>query len=140
MLKLFSLSYLFDATPGQSFRYFWICFIFFLLLIVIGQYVRTFIKKSHHKKILKKLIPGVTGKLNWIAFFGFLALFFRYENIPYLAMRIWLIGLMLLGLYVLGRAGYTYAKILPGEIDKKHKSEDMKKYMPKPKKKKKRKR
>jgi len=140
MLQLFSLSYLFDSTPGQAFKYLWVCFIFFVLLIATGQYLRILIKKSTHKKILKKLMPSVTARFNWIAFFGFMFLFFRYEDIPYMAMRIWLIGLILLGLYQLGHIGYIYTKILPCEIDKKHSSAAKNKYMPKAKKKKNKKR
>ncbi|OIP81294.1 hypothetical protein COT83_02430 [Candidatus Peregrinibacteria bacterium CG10_big_fil_rev_8_21_14_0_10_44_7] len=140
MPKLLSLSYLFDATPGQEFRYFWLCFIFFLLLMAIGQYLRIMIKGSTHKKILKRLLPNVTTHLTWIALFGFIFLFFRYEDMPYLAMRIWLIAMILLGFYKLGKIGYIYTKILPQEIDKQYESVDKKKYLPTGKKNKKKRR
>ncbi len=139
-LKLVSPSYLFEVTPGQSFRFFWVCFVFFLLLIAIGQYLRTLIKKSPHKKELKRLLPSVTTRLGWTAFAGFVFLFFRYENFPYLAMRIFLIVIILVSLYQIGRIIYIYNKILPCEICKKCEKDDMKKYMPKPKKKKKKRR
>lgn len=140
MLKLLSLSYLFDATPGQAFRYFWLFFVFFVLLMAIGQYLRVMIKGSTHKKILKRLLPNVTAHLTWIALFGFIFLFFRYEDMPYLAMRIWLIAMILLGVYKLGKIGYIYTKILPQEIDKQYESMDEKKYLPSSKKKKNKKR
>lgn len=132
--KILSLSYLLESTPGQSFRYFWVCFVFFLLLIFAGQYMRTMIKKSPDKKILKRLFPNVASRLAWTAFFGYLFLFFRYENMPYLAARIWLLAFILFGLYQLGKTAYIYTKTLPIEIGKKQEKHDSKKYMPKKKK------
>ncbi len=129
--KIFSLSYLLQGTPGQSFRYFWVCFVFFLILIFVGQYLKAMIKKSPDKKILKRLFPSVSSRLSWTAFFGFLFLFFRYENMPYLASRIWLLAFILFGLYQFGRIAYIYTKKLPLELNKKQEKIENKKYMPK---------
>lgn len=138
-LKLFSLKYLFDETPGQDFRYFWVLLVFFLLLIVFGQYFRKHIKGSPHKKILKQLFPNVANKLTTFAIFGYIFLFFRYENIPYLAMRFWLIALIIWALYYLGSVAHKFFKVLPEKVAKKAEKKVVDKYLPKPKKKKKKK-
>ncbi|MBU1019556.1 hypothetical protein KJ764_06355 [Patescibacteria group bacterium] len=139
-LNLLSASYLFNPTPGQDFKYLWICLVFFLLLVVLGQYWKTFTKNHEHKKILKKIFPGVANKLTTFALFGFAFLFFRHENIPYMAMRILLLAVIIWTLVYIGKNLRKYFKILPTEIAKKAKKEDLNKYMPKPKKKRKKRR
>ncbi|EKD63138.1 MAG: hypothetical protein ACD_51C00333G0009 [uncultured bacterium] len=129
--KLFSIDYLLNTIPGAEFKYLWVCAAFFLLLIVFGQYLRVFIKRSEHKKILKRLLPRVHFKLATTAFFGFVLLFFRTQNIPYLATRILLILILALGIYQLARIVYVYAKIFPQELGEFKKKEHMLKYMPK---------
>lgn len=111
-----------------------------MLLIAIGQYIRTYIRAHHHKKILKRLYPGIAGKLALMAALGFMFLFFRHENIPYLALRPFLIIILIVSLYYLGKSVYIYIKVLPKEIAKKEKKESFDKYLPTPKKKKKKKR
>lgn len=139
LTKLFSISYLFDPYPGVEFKYFWLLIVFFLLLIAFGQYAKGYIKGHSHKKVLKRLFPSIANRLTTMSLFGFAFIFFRAENIPYLAMRIWLISLLLLVFYYLGRVIYTYAKILPGQIHEKVEKKEEDKYLPKPKKKRKKK-
>ena len=140
MLQLLSPSYLFDTLPGSEFKYFWVCIVFFLALIVFGQYLRAYIKNSPHKKILKRLYPGVAGKFLTLALFGYLFLFFRYENIPYLAMRFFLVLIIVWALYYIGMIVYKFVKNFPEKVAKKERTETHDKYLPKQKKKKKRRR
>ncbi len=139
-LKLLSPSYLFDTLPGQQFAYFWVCLVFFVLLVALGQYFRIYIPKSPNKKALKKLLTNVTSRLNWIAFAGFLFLYFRYENMPFLAMRVWLVIIILGALFYLWKIWEKIYKVLPKELSRSDKKDDNLKYMPRPKKKKKKRR
>ena len=128
--KLFSLEYLFNTTPGSEFKYLWVCVAFFLLMVVFGQYMKFFIKKNEHKKILKRLFQGVEFKLNVTAILGLMLLFFRNQNIPYLAARPLLILMLAIGLYQLGKITYIYFKIFPNELGEFKKKEERLKYMP----------
>jgi hypothetical protein len=128
--KLFSLEYLFNTTPGSEFKYLWICAAFFLLMVVFGQYMKVLIKKNEYKKILKRLFQGVEFKLNVTALFGLISLFFRTQNIPYLAARPLLIFMLAIGLYQLGKIAYIYFKVFPNELGEFRKKEERLRYMP----------
>lgn len=77
-LKLFSPRYLFDSTPGPEFGLFWPTVVLFIL-IFLGSF---FVKGQQHK--LAARVREWTG-------IGFLLLFFRDQNVPYLGMRFWLV-------------------------------------------------
>ncbi len=139
-LKLLYPSYLFDTLPGQQFAYLWVCIAFFSLLVALGQYLRIYISKSPNKKILKKLLHNVTGRLNWIAFTGLLFVYFRHENLPFLAMRVWIVAIMIGTLVYIWKIWEKFNKVLPTELNKGDKKDDSLKYMPKAKKKKRKKR
>jgi len=129
-IKLFSPSYLFEVTPGADFMYFWPCLILFLILIAGGFLTKYMIKRSDNKKTLKLVFKNTTMNFVVTGAFGLAALFFRDQNMPYLALRPILIILTIISLYLIGKTAYIYLKVLPKHIEQKMKSEEMKKYMP----------
>ncbi|EKD48116.1 MAG: hypothetical protein ACD_65C00118G0002 [uncultured bacterium] len=130
-LKLLSPSYLFQVTPGADFMYFWPCLAFFLVLIAGGFVAKYLIKNSENKKTLKFVFRNTTMNFVLTGAFGLAALFFRDQNMPYLALRPILAIIIITGLYLIGKTAYLYFKVLPVSLQKKTQAKEMKKYMPK---------
>lgn len=129
--KLLSPSYLFQITPGTDFIYFWPCLAFFLILIAGGFVTKYLIKRDRNKKTLKLVFKNTTMNFILIGTSGLAALFFRDQNMPYLALRPILLIIILAGLYSIGKTAYLYFKVLPVNLQKKTQADEMKKYMPK---------
>ena len=123
--KLLKTSYLLDANPTAEGLYLYLMIVFGLLIVMAA--VLFFIKfKKYYRKLQRKLIMlflivGLTG---------FILIFLRYEQTPYLSSR-WLILLLLLLFAVwLLSIIYYYLLILPGEIKKSLEKENFEKYLP----------
>jgi len=105
--KLFSLQYLFRVQPGE-FHNMTTFIALFLLMIVGSFYVETWMRRNPNNKALKRILGNFPGQLRNLGIIGFLLLWFRYENIPYLAMRAFLLALLIYILWVIGSAIHTY--------------------------------
>src|SRR3989339_473825 len=93
--KLFSLNYLFDVYPGSSFYYMLPLIIFFLILILGSFYLEKIIKGLPYRVSLQRVLPHFSGKIRFLGILGFVFLWVRYENLPYLAMRFFLLVYLL---------------------------------------------
>lgn len=117
--KLLDPTYLFDATPGSEFIFFWP-----LLILFVAIFIGSFKLKN----------SAMAARMREFSILGLLLTFFRDQNIPYLGMRLWIV--LLFG-SALAYAAWTWkqmkkaAKLKPVKEEKK---ED--KYLPKKKKKK----
>lgn len=128
--------YLLDATPGQEFKFYY-PMIAFIVILFAGSFV---FKKFHRKKVdgkdfvFKNLFKKVPSRLVQFAIgFIFLTLI-RYENIPYFAMRLWLILAGLGFLFAVGYYVYKYLKVYPKELEnfraRPHHAAETNKYLP----------
>lgn len=131
--KLFSLSYLFQVYPGE-FRYMAVLVTLFLILILGSFYLEAWIKKHPQRKSIQHLLPGISARLRLLGLVGFVFLWIRYENLPYLSMRaLFLLFLIYTGV-VMGRAVYRFKTHLPTTIEKHTKKKTTTSYLPKKKK------
>jgi phosphatidylglycerophosphate synthase len=94
--KLLDPSYLFDATPGETFMYFWPLLILFIAIIIASFQVRKAISRHRNPKVAYKLLGSIPTIMREFAVIGLLLTFLRNEDIPWLGMRAWLIVLFLL--------------------------------------------
>lgn len=128
--------YLLDATPGQEFRFYY-PMIAFIVIMFAGSFL---FKEIHKKKIsnkdfvFKNLFKKVPARLIQFSIgFAFLTLI-RYENIPYFAMRLWLMLLTLGFLFAIGYYTYKYLKVYPKELEnfraRPHHAAEANKYLP----------
>lgn len=137
--KLFSPKYLFEIYPGSEFRYMIPLIVFFLILVVGSIYLEQWIKKNPDRKHIQSLLPGIVGRLRLLGLMGFIFLWVRYENLPYLSMRIFLMAYLIYILWVISQAVYKMKKILPMLIDEGKIKKTEKNYLPQKKKNKKKK-
>ena len=114
--------------------------VLFLVLAIGSFYVEKWIKKQPHRTAIRNLLPKFGSRLRLFGIFGFLLLFFRYENIPYFAMRFLLLMYLIAIVAFIGYSLYKYHKHLPELLETRQKKHTHHKYLPKSKKKKKKKR
>ncbi len=110
------LSYIFNKAPGSEFLYLYPLLIFGVALI-IGSIVESVIykKRKKHDYAYKRLFKSLSNRL---ALFGmlFIALAaFRYENIPYFSMRLWLFAAILGFVYLAYKYIQKFRKDYPRE-------------------------
>lgn len=110
--------YLFESAPGQNFSYYIVGLIIIGVMLVgailFKQYYAKKIKNNDF--VFKKMFKKFPNRLVYFSI-GFLFLLgVRYENIPYFAMRLWLILLTVGFLAYFGRQLYKYFKIYPKEL------------------------
>lgn len=132
--KLFSLSYLFDRFPGSSFHYMIPCIVLFLVLIVGSFYLESWIRRHPLRSSLKTTLPHVVGRLRAFGIVGFVLLWIRYENLPFISMRALLLLFFLSFLAYVGMCVYRFKVILPKTIEENKRLNKLKSYLPKKKK------
>ncbi|MBU1152015.1 hypothetical protein KJ632_04300 [Patescibacteria group bacterium] len=134
-LKLLHPDYLFNPYPGSTFLYFWPLVIFFVLLFASSWYASALISQHRHAKVAKEFLGGIPMRIREFAIIGLLFTFFRWQNVPWLGMRVWIIIIFILaaayGIWVWQRYKKGFRKAL--RANKSKEVEDM--YRPKPKKK-----
>jgi len=98
---------LIDSTPGSEFSYY-IPIIILSALLIIGSFVFSTIYKRKKKNdfAFKRLFKKVPRVMLIFGILYALILIFRYENIPYFSMRLWLYITTIVFLYFV----YRYIK------------------------------
>lgn len=139
-LNLLNPDYLLDITPRSTFLFFWPLLTFFALFFAASFYIKKQIQAHRNPRVAMKLLGGIPVRMREFAVLGVILAFFRDQNIPWLATRLWLVLLFLAtigyGVWVWKNYQKNYLKLVREE--KVQKSED--EYLPKPKRKKKKKR
>ena len=83
--KFFAPSHLLQVSPGSHFALVWVFFLLFGLLFLASFFLKKiFDSKKIHQWALEP-------RLREFALLGLLWGFFRWQNIPYLSMRLWLL-------------------------------------------------
>jgi LPXTG-motif cell wall-anchored protein len=101
------LHYFITATPGPEMRFFIPLFTLAGLLILSSIIFSIIYKKKKKENLALKASFKSLSKILMLLGLGFLFLTaFRFENIPYFSMRIWLYSLCLISLYT----AYYYIK------------------------------
>lgn len=129
--------YLFDTTPGKEFEYY-IPMIMLIALLIVGAIVFSYIysNRKNHDFAFKRLFKKTSTHLTLLGLFFTALTVFRYENIPYFSMRIWLyLGFTLLAYFIYAnfrkfKTDYKREKENVKSILKKHTNKDEKKYLP----------
>ncbi len=108
--KIFDLGYLFTITPGMDFAYMNFFVILFGLLVFagIGIYLSA---KFHNNSLYVRAVRSLPWTFVTYGLFGYLFLFFRSQNAPYLSMRIWFL------LYVAWAIYAIYCAIISARKD-----------------------
>ncbi len=136
--KLFDPSYLFDPTPGLTFMYFWPLVFFFFILFGASWYADRIIHVHRHYKVAREFLGGIPMRMREFALAGLILTFFRWQSIPVLSMRFWLVLFFLSGIaygvWVWRRYEKGFRKALRSNKSK----EVVDLYRPQPKKKKRR--
>ncbi|MBU0982061.1 hypothetical protein KKC94_05210 [Patescibacteria group bacterium] len=129
--KIFLPSYLFNPSPGFYYLYFWPVLIFFLLVFIGSYFANLQISKIKHPEVLK----NIPQRMREFAIIGLILNFLRDQNIPFLAMRFWLVLLFIAAL-IYGIYLYKeYKKAASTTVIKKIVQQTSDKYLPQPKKK-----
>lgn len=137
--KLFSPSYLFNVSPGD-FKFMALFIAFFLVLLVGSFYLEGWIKKHPRRQSLTHLLPNIGGRLRMFGLIGFIFLWIRYENLPYLSMRALLLAFLLYVAWVIGNSIYKVRTRLGETLVVHSKHKERNKYLPRKKKKSKKRR
>jgi len=129
-LLLDILKYLFNPIPLGNFKYIYFFLGLAVLALVASIVLRLYLKKNKEDKIFRKLFRGVPGKLQLLAFVEALYVLARYENMPYLSMRIVNYIILVYGLYLIIRNLQIFIKVYPAEKKRHHEQLEANKYLP----------
>lgn len=125
--KLFQTSYLFEVTPNQEGLYKYLIFVFGAL--ILAGLILIF-KTKKQDKIWKKYFAKIINLYLVTGFIGLVLIFFRFEGIPYLGSRLFLLLLGLIAIiWLINIIWYRY-KILPKKILDNEKEKIFNKYLP----------
>ncbi|MDP2624769.1 MAG: hypothetical protein Q8P27_01140, partial [Candidatus Peregrinibacteria bacterium] len=92
-------------------------------------------RKNSLRTSLKTTFPRLAKNIRNFGLVGFIFLWIRYENLPYLSMRfLFLLYLIWIVAYI-GHNVYKFKTKLPEAIDKQHSTKKLKNYLPTKKKK-----
>ncbi|MFA6436361.1 MAG: hypothetical protein WCW30_04480 [Candidatus Gracilibacteria bacterium] len=110
------------------------CLVLFLVLIVGSFYLESWIRRHPLRSSLKLTLPHVGGHLRAFGIVGFVLLWIRYENLPFISMRFLLVLFFLSFLAYVGRCIYRFNVVLPKIIEENKRLNKLKSYLPKKKK------
>ncbi|MCL5406986.1 MAG: hypothetical protein M1429_00595 [Patescibacteria group bacterium] len=125
--KFLTKSYIFEITPTTVgfYKYLAIVFGLFILTALI-----LIVKSKRKEEIWKNLYVKIINLLLFGGAFGLILIFFRYEGIPYLGSRLFLLILLLsLTFWTMTIVWYRF-KILPYKIKEHQKRKAFEKYLP----------
>ena len=125
--KFLNSSYIFEVSPETDGLYKYTAIIF-VAFIVVAILISAKLKKQ--SKIYKKLNLRLMNLFMLTGIVGLGLIFFRFEGIPYLGSRFFM--LVLLGVFILYLGSiYLYKlKVLPREIEKDAKQKVFERYLP----------
>lgn len=103
LTQLFDLNYLFDPRPGD-FRFMAFFVGLFLVIIVGSFYLDMWIRKHPRRTTLTHLLPNIGGRFRLLGIVGFVFLWIRYENLPYLSIRFFFLAFLLYLIWVMGHS------------------------------------
>lgn len=125
--KLLEASYIFEKTPAAKGLYLYLAIVFGLLLVLALILIIQLKKKE---KIYKKLHTKIINLLLFTGFLGLVLIFFRWQQIPYLGSRFFMLVLAGVVIIWLGVIYWYRFLILPKEIEKYEKQKIFEKYLP----------
>lgn len=133
--NLLKFSYYFNPSPVTSQQVLIIYLIFFLILVLLAVLTKIYLRKlGQTKPPYLKLLDITYTPLLTCAILGIVLTFFRWQELPYLSMRILIILLMF---FILGLSIYVIIYYLSGfqkELRSFIEQEKFNQYIPKPKK------
>lgn len=127
--EFFSKGYLFDPVPTSQSKMYVVLLVVFSLMIIAAILI------SFQKEEIKKIAKKFSAAFYTIGILGLVYLFSRYEGLPGLASRFFL--LLILTLFVLWMTALLIwlSRVLPQHFESKKRDEKYYKYLPKAKKK-----
>lgn len=132
--KLFSLKYLFNPIPGDF--SFMALFVGLFLVIIVGSfYLERWIRKHPKRNSISHLLPNIGGRLRVLGLLGFVLLWIRYEQLPYLSIRFFLILFLLYIGWVVGHSIYLVHRKFEATVETHTIKKEQNKYLPRKKKK-----
>ncbi len=127
--KLIDIRYLLDPKPSYNFAFFVPTFVVMSIAFIVGIVLAT----AYFRRYVWSEMIGQW--LRWFGFTGLILLFFRYEGIPFLSIRIYFI-ILTLGFFVwLIMILRNFRLIRESQIEKARRQESYDKYLPRPKRK-----
>lgn len=110
------LKHFFDPTPGSNITELPVLIFIFLASILWGIGYKTYLKHHKKNKALKIMMKKLPTRLITIGIVGFIYLFARSENLPYLSMPIIVALIMLILVWIVGKAVYQMKKVYPRQM------------------------
>lgn len=125
--------YLFDPVPSTISTFFWIFTAIFIVTIIWSFVLNKMIMQwpETTKGVAKKLFKNSPKTFLWLGVVGLLIQLFRYENVPYLSMRVITYGLVLLIVIFAAKMVYKRFKTYPQELKNLKTVQEKNKYLPK---------
>ena len=128
--KLFEPSYIFEKTPSANSDYLYLAIVFGLFIVLAIVFWFIYGKKKKNLPVLSSLQGRFFNIFFYTGISGLVLIFFRFQQIPYLGSRLFLLILILVfiiwSIYLL----YFYFKILPQKISKFREEQIYNKYLP----------
>jgi len=115
IVNLFKISYYFGSGVSSTFPYFWWVVGLWIGIFVVGLVLN--VRSGRFKPKVRSYLMSRVGRDIMIASFILLAwIFMRYQEIPYLSLRIWPLATFLAFLIEGGWFIWFYRKIYPERL------------------------
>ncbi|MEA3398788.1 MAG: hypothetical protein U9R06_03545 [Patescibacteria group bacterium] len=129
MSNLFSLSYWTNMRPGELGMYAQFFFVGFVVVLLLVYFLCWTIKKQKRKSLYNRIWRKISSFSLANFIISLFLLFFVYENLPFLSMRLWFL------LWVAGMLVWLYFIIkeilkIPNIKEEMAKEEEFNKYIP----------
>jgi len=126
--RLFQVKYLLTSLTDYNFKFLIPTLIIFsaiIILSLVGWFILKKRERVYQNLALQILTFGLT-----IGLIGLALVFFRYESLPYLSMRAWMVILTLVFIVWGARIAIWSVTYLPKSLDYYNKRKDFEKYLP----------
>lgn len=128
--KFLDEAYIFQKTPPPNSDYLYLLILFgsLIILALIAWFVY-----GHRKKIVpiySKMQTKVFNLFFYTGLAGMALIFFRFEEIPYLGSRFFMLLSGVAFIIWTSSIIYYFSKILPKEIERFHEKKNFEKYLP----------
>ena len=129
MKNFFSLHFWTNMRPGSLTAFSQSVFLLFILILAILLFASWIIKKQKRKSLFNRIWRKLSSFSLTNIIISIFLLFFTYENLPFLSMRLWF---LLWGLGMLVWLFFIFKEILnlPNIKKEMTKEEEFKKYIP----------
>ncbi|MBM2820285.1 MAG: hypothetical protein HW405_45 [Candidatus Berkelbacteria bacterium] len=130
LLKLLNTKYIFEISPEPISDYLYLSILFGLLIVIAFIFWFIYKRKRKQLDLFKAVQKSVFNPFFYTGIIGLILIFFRWQGMPYLGSRFFLLVLLLLFLFWGTNIIYFRFVTFPKRIKEYQEKKNFNKYLP----------